>query len=850
MVAAGMWLRISGALAAVVALFVVGSSLAYAATPQQDITNANAVIQRALTTARANDLSAARAAYDQYENSWFDIEDGVRASSRDSYVAMEKAMTGISNAFAATPPVASQVVSALTALDREQQAFLSGQASTAKPNAEPEKATIGSVLDLLSDAQAALARNDYATASARLTTFEADWLAVEGEVKTRSPEDYRQTENDMALAASLAGQNSPQAVAVVNRLATRLEPYRAAQQYGIFDAAIILLREGLEALLVIVALSAVLKRSGTRAGQAWLWSGAAGGLLLSIGLGLAIQAFFGAVINPSNREVIEGVIGLGAAAMLIYVSYWLHSKASLGGWQKYISQQTSHALNGGRLLGLAVLAFLAVFREGAETALFYLGMVSSISNSDLLVGLGLGFVGLAGLGFLMVVVGVRIPMRPFFAVASLLVFYLCFKFIGTGIHALQLAGLIPTGTANFLPTVDVVGVYPTWPTTTAQLVLLIAAAWVVLRERARGVGRSSAAMSAAVLLVLGGCTSAPPSAAPAAPTQAAVPAAPVLTSTRQEAGLVAGPRRRLEELASALQKADFPAARAALEAYNAEWNGIEVYVNVRSRALYGEIETHYEADITKALQDPKPNAAQILLLVQSMVGQYDEAIKLSDASAPLSPLFDDLAAVRTVRAPLRTVSPALKSGDVSKASAGFAEFKTRWPTAQPQFAARSADADQEITAALAAADKAMSTDPAHAGPQVDGSLERFNYGVNLLNAAARGADPNKATFSADDMQLAARLGKTQNELRDSLARWEGGARPQVREAPDGVDAAVNTAVSDAYAALADPAADAARVRATNKAAIEALAIRQQAVVGQFWTDAPFRAAYQAAIATN
>jgi high-affinity iron transporter len=848
MVATGMWLRICGALAAVVALFVVGSGLADAATPQQDVTTANAVIQRSLTAARANDLSAAKAAYDQYENSWFDIEDGVRASSRDSYVAMEKAMTDISNAFAATPPVASQVVSALTALDREQQAFLSGQASTPKPNAEPEKATIGSVLDMLSDAQAALTRNDYTTASARLTTFETSWLAVEGEVKTRSPEDYRQTENDMALAASLASQHSPQTVAVVNRMATRLEPYRAAQQYGIFDAAIILLREGLEALLVIVALSAVLKRSGSRRGQAWLWSGAVGGLLLSAALGFAIQAFFGAVINPSNREVMEGVIGLGAAAMLIYVSYWLHSKASLGGWQKYINQQTTQALNGGRLIGLAVLAFLAVFREGAETALFYLGMVSNISNNDLLLGLGLGFVGLAVLGFLMVVVGVRIPMRPFFAVASLLVFYLCFKFIGTGIHALQLAGFIPTGTASFLPTVDVVGVYPTWPTTIAQLVLLIAATWVVLRERTRNVSRSSAAISAAALLVLGGCTSVQqPTAAPA---QAVVPAAPTLTSTRQEASLVAAPRRRLEELAAALQKADFAAARAALEAYNAEWNGIEVYVSVRSRALYGEIETHYEADITKALQDPKPNAAQILPLVQSMVGQYDEAIKLSDASAPLSPLFDDLAAVRTVRAPLRTVSPALKSGDVSKASAGFAEFKTRWPTAQPQFAARSADADQEITAALAAADTAMSTDPAHAGPQVDGLLERFNYGVNLLNAAARGADPNKATFSADDVQLAARLGKTQKDLRNTLTRWEIGERSQVREASDLGDPTVNTAVSDAYATLADPAANASRARTTNKAAIEVLAIRQQAVVGQFWTDVSFVQAYQALLATN
>jgi high-affinity iron transporter len=184
----------------------------------------------------------------------------------------------------------------------------------------------------------------------------------------------------------------------------------------------------------------------------------------------------------------EGVIGLAAAAMLVYVSYWLHSKASLSGWQSYISQQTSQALRGGRLFGLAVLAFLAVFREGAETALFYLGMVSNISNTDLLIGLGLGFGALAVLGFLMVVVGVRIPMRPFFTVASGLVFYLCFKFVGTGIHALQVAGFLPSGSASYLPTVDIVGLYPTWPSTIAQLILLGAALWVVLRDRKPAVG--------------------------------------------------------------------------------------------------------------------------------------------------------------------------------------------------------------------------------------------------------------------------------------------------------------------------------------------------------------------------
>jgi high-affinity iron transporter len=731
---------------------------------------------------------------------------------------------------------------------------------------------MASLLAVLDSARASLLRGDYPSATGQLKTFETTWLDVEGEVKTRSADDYRQTENDMALASTLAGQGSPQTIDVVNRMATRLEPYRQTQRYGVFDASIILLREGLEALLVVVALGAFLKKSGNAVGQGWLWTGALAGLLASIVLGLAIQAFFSSIITSSNRELMEGVIGLVAAAMLVYVSYWLHSKASLSGWQNYIQQQTNQAIRGGRLFGLAVLAFLAVFREGAETALFYLGMVSNISNSDLLLGLGIGAGGLAVLGLLMTVAGMRIPMRPFFAVASVLVFYLCFKFIGTGIHALQIAGVVPSGSAAYLPTVDAVGLYPTWPTTIAQVLLLAAGAWVVLRGRLGEATRRSAAISAALLvsaLLLGStaCSSAAPQGSPALPaaqkaSALALPPAPAVKSGRKEATLVAGPRQRLEETFNAVQKNDFPAARLAFEAFDVDWNGIEVYVNVRSRALYGEIETHYQADISNTLEAARPDAAELTTLLLGMIGQYDEAIKLSDTGPPLSPLFDDVATVRIVRSPLRNVSPALKAGDTAKATSGFSAFKTRWAEARPLVAARSTNAHNETEAALALADKAMSStspNPTEAAPLVDGLLERYNFGVNLLNAAARNADPSKTSFTEDDVRSAAALGAVQQDLENSLRLWESGNRTASAEvargsvnqrfasvsaalqARAGADAAVKKAL-DTYASLADQSTDAAQVRAANRAAIEAVAIGQQALVGQFWLDAAFQSA--------
>ena len=733
----------------VMVLALMGASLAlgsvaYAAnSPAQDLQAANGLVQQALTAAQKGDLAAAQQTYAQYENSWFDIEDGIRGASRDSYVAIEKAMTGVTAAFAPTPPDQAQVVAALTALDGEQQRFLAGSGggstSPATAPATTDKPTVSTLLDQLGTAQSALARQDYPTAAAQLKAFETTWLDVEGEIKTRSGDDYRQTETDMQLATTLAAQGSPATAAVVARMATRLEPYRDAGRYGIFDAAIILLREGLEALLVIAALSAVLKKSGTPAGQAWLWTGAVVGLMLSVILGLAIQAFFGTIVNPANRELMEGVIGLFAAGMLIYVSYWLHSKASLKGWQSYISTQTRDALKGGSLVGIAVLAFLAVFREGAETALFYLGMIGNISNQDLLLGLAIGFGGLVVLGFLLVVVGVRIPMRPFFTVASVLVFYLCFKFIGTGIHSLQVAGFIPSGSEAFLPSQDEVGLYPTWPTTIAQLLLLGLAAWVLLRNRVTRPARIAglAAVGAVVLGTAFVSTSRP--IATSVPTTAIVPAPPALTSQRSESRLVAGPRARLEQAAVAVQNDDVPAARTAMDAYDAEWNGIEVYVNFRSRDLYGELESHYQADINSALNAPSPDPGQVLPMLQAMVGKYDEAIRLSDTGAPLSPLFDDLATVRTARAPLRTVGPALKAGNTDKASAAFADFKSRWASAQPVFEKYSPEALAQTTAALDQANAAMASPGTDAAPSVDALLSSYNAGVNVVNNAARDA---------------------------------------------------------------------------------------------------------------
>ncbi|MEP7189252.1 MAG: FTR1 family protein, partial [Roseiflexaceae bacterium] len=180
---------------------------------------------------------------------------------------------------------------------------------------------------------------------------------------------------------------------------------------------------------------------------------------------------------------------------------WLHSKASLHGWQRYINARTSQVLARGNMAGLALLAFLAVFREGAETTVFYLGMAPAIASRDLLLGIGAGVALLLVAAVLMLTLGVKLPLRPFFRVAGLLVYYLGFKFVGAGLHSLQVAGVIPTTpiaglTSN--PIFEFFGMYPTWQTLLPQLALLLGALaiWLLLRMSERRAGQLDARASA------------------------------------------------------------------------------------------------------------------------------------------------------------------------------------------------------------------------------------------------------------------------------------------------------------------------------------------------------------------
>ncbi len=447
-----------------------------------------------------------RGEYAEIDAIWSSFEDQVRTQDAAGYAGIEAALDAIKRAVNAQPPNPAAVKAAYQQLEHES-AEVADRLSSATPATAATSTSAASLPDALNQltaADAAFTRGDARAAAEQVANFIRAWPAIEGAVATKSRAAYAVIEREIGNArAGLDAQppNLAAAQSAVARIRTALAPLAAEQTYTAFDAGAIILREGLEALLVIVALLAFLRKSGNADKRGWIWAGGALGIGASIITAFVLQRVFSDISAGQNRELIEGATGLIAAALLFYVSYWLHSKASLHGWQKYINTRTSQALARGNMAGLALLAFLAVFREGAETTVFYLGMAPAIAPRDLLLGIGVGVAILILAAVLMLVLGVKLPLRPFFRIAGLLVYYLGFKFVGTGLHSLQVVGVIPsTPIAGWLssPIFEFFGIYPTWQTLLPQLALLIGAlaVWMLLRASERRASRFSAGVAA------------------------------------------------------------------------------------------------------------------------------------------------------------------------------------------------------------------------------------------------------------------------------------------------------------------------------------------------------------------
>jgi high-affinity iron transporter len=177
---------------------------------------------------------------------------------------------------------------------------------------------------------------------------------------------------------------------------------------------------------------------------------------------------------PASRDIVEGITMLVAVAVLFSVSYWLISRVEAAKWQQFISAKVTNALDHGGGKALALVSFLAVYREGAETALFYQALFNEGPHVGVPISLGIiaGFALLAVIFTLFYRYGVRIPMRPFFTVTSVLLYYMAFVFAGKGIRELQEGNFVRITLVRGVPHIDALGIYPSVETLLVQAVLV------------------------------------------------------------------------------------------------------------------------------------------------------------------------------------------------------------------------------------------------------------------------------------------------------------------------------------------------------------------------------------------
>jgi high-affinity iron transporter len=247
---------------------------------------------------------------------------------------------------------------------------------------------------------------------------------------------------------------------------------RFSGYYAFLNSALIILREGLEAALILAAIITMLKVMGTTDAIPYIHLGWVLALFCGVLTWLAAQTVL--TLSGQHRESMEGFISIFAAAALFYVGYWLHTRSEAKRWHAFIQDRVQNVLSSKRILGLVGISFFAVYREAFEVVLFYqaLWLQNAESHQAIIGGFLAGVVALLAATLAIFKLGVRIPLKYFFCITGTLLYIMAFIFAGTGINQLQAAGWVPATPVEFPPAVPLLGIYPTMETLAVQGLLL------------------------------------------------------------------------------------------------------------------------------------------------------------------------------------------------------------------------------------------------------------------------------------------------------------------------------------------------------------------------------------------
>ena len=430
-------------------------------------------LQEAIT---AKDLQATRKAYADLNNTWTRNEAVVRDHSTAYYGKVETAISFLRSAIETEPTNFDSIQSSYNDLKNVLDQFISGE----KIEETSSNLTLSDGIKLLKKALSLFQANETSQASQVMKEFITIWPTIEGDVSTTNPSLYTRVESQSPVIMVKGKESKYQKQ--LEALISDLSAIDTTASYSAVDSMLILLREGVEALLIVMALVTVLKSAKLVKGLKWVYAGALLGILASAAIAVALQFLFPAVTSASNREVIEGAVGIIAVGMMIVIGIWLHRKSSVQKWNQFMESQMKAVTATGSFISMFALSFLAVFREGAETILFYVGILPRIRSFDFFLGIGLALAVLAILAILMTKASRLVKPHKIFFILTWMIYALAFKMLGVSLHALQLTNMLPNHILSNFPTIDWAGIYPSWEVLACQVLFVLIVGIVTVKQ--------------------------------------------------------------------------------------------------------------------------------------------------------------------------------------------------------------------------------------------------------------------------------------------------------------------------------------------------------------------------------
>lgn len=425
----------------------------------------------------AKNLEQTRSAYKKMNSTWTVNEGVVRDNSTAHYGKIETAISFLRSAIETEPVDFSSVQSSFDDLKTAIDSFVKGEELATTETT----LTLKDGIQLLEKALTEFKAGKTQEASSNMKKFITIWPSIEGDVSTRNPSLYTRVESETPVIMVKGNEKKYQDQ--LQALINDLSQIDTSASYNFFDAMLILLREGVEALLIVMALVTTLKAAKMKKGLKWVYTGAIMGILASLAIAVLLQFLFPAVSSGSNREIIEGAVGIFAVLMMIMVGIWLHSKSSIKKWNDFMDSQMKAVTATGSFISMFALSFLAVFREGAETILFYAGIYPRIDKAGFFLGIGLAFLVLFVLALVMNKASAYFKPHRIFLILTWLIYALAFKMLGVSIHALQLTNILPSHLINGFPSIDWAGIYPSLEVVTCQLIIVVIVLIITWKNR-------------------------------------------------------------------------------------------------------------------------------------------------------------------------------------------------------------------------------------------------------------------------------------------------------------------------------------------------------------------------------